>query len=399
MATTPEPVELPLDVQAQQQIKREKDTFNRVKWIIFITCAIIFLLFLLNRPYWYWSSPLDEGILGTYGDFIGGLIGTLVTLYSVYLLVNTLSNQIEVNANVVMTNNKIVEANNETLKFTRSQVKQSDQSLFDSKFNAYLKAYQDSVNCYTGKGCFGKEYLDQLVIAFRNREFTNSVVYPRRTDAAVKRFESFYADNRTVMSMHMRTLYLLMQLIADKGNIEDEDRVAYAKCIRGQLSESEMFVLRYNCYTEYGRNMQNYVNRYNLLKHLPTMSLLEFNNWREKVDTQTSYVNAIDAFFLMLRKEIGTLLLSITNENAVTKEKQMDISKRYQIVICFDKSNKKYNFKLIRFLQQNRYGYKGKPEIENALDCYSAGELRQMMLDFHQEFFFCSNFSIYNGRN
>ena len=395
----PTPIEIPVEDEAKQQVKKEKDTFNKVKWTLFISCAVIFILFLINRPFGYWSSPFDEGLLGTYGDFIGGFIGTLVTLYSVYLLVKTLGNQIEVNSNIVRTNNNIVTTNKATLKTAQYQAHQTDLTLFDSKSNAYLKAYQDAVNGYVGDNCFGKECLEELVHSFRNSGFNNEVTYIHRTEAAVKAFESFYAENRTLLSTHMRTLYLLMQLIADKGNIDEEDRVAYAKCIRGQLSEAEMFVLRYNCYTEYGKNMQKYVNRYNLLKHLPTMNLLEFNQWRKKIDATPSYINAIDALFLKLRKETGDLLVSVANDDEEVKKKEIPITKNYQINISFSKDNKRYEFTLMRILQVSRYGYKGKPDIEKALDSYKIGELRQMMLSYHQEFFFCNNFSIYNGDN
>ena len=290
------PVEIPTtEVDVQSVIKKQNKTFTIVKYTIVLFCILSFVLFLLHRDYCFWL-PIDEGLLGAYGDFIGGLVGTLITFYSAYLLVKTLANQIAVNSNVVTTNSNIVDTNKETLKATERQIKQSDQSLFDSKFNAYLKAYQESVNSYSEETLIGKECLDAMIARFRNSSFKNNLTYSKRADAAIKLFQSFYANNRTLISVHMRTLYLLMQLIAEKGEISEQDRVDYAKCIRGQLTESEMFLLRYNCYTEYGLNMQNYVNRFNLIKHLPTMSLLEFLKWREMLGDKSDYINAIDAF-------------------------------------------------------------------------------------------------------
>ncbi len=393
----PTPIEVPLEEEAKQQAKKEKDTFNKVKWTLFIGCALFFILFLINRPFWLWNKPFDEGVLGTYGDFVGGFVGTLVTLYSVYLLVKTLGNQIEVNSNIVDTNRNTVATNKETLRTAQYQAKQTNLTLFDSKFNAYLKAYQDAVSSYRKDDVVGKERLQQLVQEFREKGFNSEVTYIRRTDAAVKAFESFYADNRTLLSTHLRTLYLLMQLVADRGDIDEEDRVAYAKCVRGQLSEAEMFVMRYNCYTEYGKNMQKYVNRFNLLKHLPTMNLLEFNQWRKRIKDSTNYINAIDEFFLKIRKDTGDLLLSMPEEGEKTK--QIVVSKNYMVILYFSADNKNYEFKLIRKLHTSRYGYMGIPDIEKALNFYTIGELRQMMLHFHQELFFCSNFSIYNGDN
>ena len=339
---TIKPIEKCDDDRVKRQIEKENDTFNKIKRWLFLGCASAFVVFLIHRPLGIWSSPIDEDLLETYGDFVGGVIGTLITLYSVYLLVKTLNNQIEVNSNIVKTNV-------ETLNAAKQQIKQTDLNLFDSKFNAYLKAYQDAINGYTSSDCSEKECLDAIITEFRSSGFKNEVQYLGRTQAAVKEFEGLYAKNRTVMSTHLRTLFLLMQLIADKGNIENEDRVAYAKCIRGQLSEGEMFVIRYNCYTGYGHNMQKYVNRYNLLKHLPTMSLLEFNKWRSIVETHPGYVNTIDAFFQRLRKEIGELLLSTEENEGENKIREIQVSKDYTVFVEFADENKYYCFKLLRF--------------------------------------------------
>lgn len=395
----PRLVEEQIVQQAQRQIKAEKSTFRKAKRFLVFGCIIASVVFLTNRPYWLWEQPFDEGVLGTYGDFIGGIFGTFIALYSVYLLVKTLSNQIQVNSNIEITNRNIIDTNKESVKAANKQVAQTTLSVFDSMFNSYMKSYTDATMMYTSGTKKGKEGLDQLVTDFRKEGFRNDVTYLRRTDAAVKAFENFYAKNHVAMSNHLRTLYLLMQLIADKGNIEETDRVIYAKCVRGQLSESEMFILRYNCYTDYGKNMQKYVNRYNLLKHLPTLSLLEFAKWRETIGQHLEYINAVDSFFLQLRKEIIALLISKVAEDQQQKSKSFDLSKRYSVKIEFDKENKKYQFQLSRTLEIRRTGYVGRPDIEYALDSYTIGNLRQMMLDVHSDFFFSNNFRLYNGDN
>ena len=74
---------------------------------------------------------VQHDVIGTYGDFIGGVLGTLVALYSAYLLVRTLGNQLSVNSDVMRTNGNIIDTNNITIYQTNLQI-------FDNKFCAFL---------------------------------------------------------------------------------------------------------------------------------------------------------------------------------------------------------------------------------------------------------------------
>lgn len=47
------------------------------------------ILFSLNREFDN-EYPIDNGLFGTYGDFIGGVVGTIIAFYSAFLLVKTL---------------------------------------------------------------------------------------------------------------------------------------------------------------------------------------------------------------------------------------------------------------------------------------------------------------------
>lgn len=75
--------------------------------------------------------------------------------------------------------------------------------------------------------------------------------------------------------------------------IQENEKKQYAKIIRAQLRESELFFLRYNAMTPYGEKFIEYINRYRLLKHLPIMSLLEMKPYREIMEKhkQDSYLS------------------------------------------------------------------------------------------------------------
>ena len=80
-------------------------------------------------------------MVGTYGDFIGGVIGTLVALYSAYLLVKTLGCQISVNSDVMDTNRNIVKTNN-------TAIYQSFLQVFDNKFHTMFDNYKEAKQAY-----------------------------------------------------------------------------------------------------------------------------------------------------------------------------------------------------------------------------------------------------------
>ena len=56
----------------------------------------------------------------------------------------------------------------------------------------------------------------------------------------------FYTDNRSKIAAYYRTLYRIFELIDESDLINDEQKKEYAKIIRAQLTESELFFLRYN---------------------------------------------------------------------------------------------------------------------------------------------------------
>lgn len=109
--------------------------------------------------------------------------------------------------------------------------------------------------------------------------------YEKRVKEAVEIYLKFYLTNHSLLSSYYRLLYRIMQTI-DEANVDDETKIRYAKIFRCQISEEELILLRHNASTHYGMKMQVYINRYNLLKHLPKMHLLEFK--------ESSILNIVD---------------------------------------------------------------------------------------------------------
>lgn len=366
-------------------------------WGIIITCILIFgamiILFSLNRKFDN-EYPIDNGLFGTYGDFIGGVVGTIVAFYSAFLLVKTLQSQENVNQSVIETNNQISIASGKELYNTLLEV-------FNNKFERFMTCYQKAIDNYVieknNELLTGRKAFEKIASEFICNDFTNNNDYLRRTQSAISEYMDFYSNNRLYLAVHFRMLYLLTSLVSTSG-LEMNDKVLYAKLIRGQLSESEMTMLRYNCHSDYGVKMQKYCNEFNLIKHLPVMQLLEFkmhyNIVKSAIDENVKeLVVGLDTMFITLRKYAKMVL---------DKDSQRNITynggKRCSIVMSVTEDRKKFTLELKKDSGAERRGSGRLSSAEKALDCYDSSQLEQLFRDYLSDLFYASNFYLYNGK-
>ena len=113
------PIEQFDEEQVRTNAKKQITQVERILWwvsIIGVGLIIIsIIVFAIHRDYFLWSESFNEEVFGTFGDFVGGFLGTIVAFITMILLIKTLQNQIEVNGNVIITNNNVVNTNNRHL--------------------------------------------------------------------------------------------------------------------------------------------------------------------------------------------------------------------------------------------------------------------------------------------
>lgn len=401
----------------KKQAQKERNINHWLFWgafvISFIIIGIVAWFFIHNNRYneeGEWVIKHD--VVGTYGDFIGGVLGTLVALYSAYLLVRTLGNQLSVNSNVMDTNNKTIY--------------QSFLQIFDNKFNTLFNIYRQAKDSYQCEASIsrkrvietgdtkkeilikekvllhGSEALDKLAVEFSNIKYTDSRTYLSRVKSATKIFDEFYSAHSREMSVHFRSLYLLAKFVAETDNVDEEgnvkltepDRVEYAKSIRGQLSEGEMLLLRYNCLTSRGEKMQTFVNQFNLIKHLPVMSLLEFRKHRRHLNSKRQ-ASTLDTHYIELKKRLKEFIGFVANEQT----SRWDFSVKYTIVMELSTDRRQFTLTVKRMKNRPATGSDGTPSIEKALNCFTnIIDIRELYKDFIREALLVSNFYLYNGR-
>jgi hypothetical protein len=90
-------------------------------------------------------SSIDSAIWGQYGDVIGGVVGTIVALVSVFLLFETLKQQ-----------SKKLRQQGKALKVQREAfIKQQ----VETRFFELVRLHKDNVNDLKSKGKVGKDFI------------------------------------------------------------------------------------------------------------------------------------------------------------------------------------------------------------------------------------------------
>lgn len=260
-----------------------------LKWIsifsLFISLIMLYLFIWHKKEYVGINYPLATDEVGQYGDFIGGVIGTIL---SVILLYFTLKLQREDSAN----NSKIY----------KSQQLNDEFFHLLSMYHQILKtlSFNDDDNFYDGKVALHKIAEDMY------DSFDSSIPISIRRKAAVTIYQEFYAKERDFAPIYFRTLYRICEIV-DNADCEEKKKVEYIKILRAQFTDSELIFLRYNAMTSLGYKFADYINKYNLLKHIPIFLLLEYKEWRKQL-ASTEDVMKVSNLLSSLRNEMSYLL-------------------------------------------------------------------------------------------
>ena len=364
-------------IEARTEKHKSRRRFQIVFWCSLALIVLAFFLFLRKQVVLFrWDLPVDSDLLVSVAEFVSGILGTLLAVFSIWMLVETLNAQIDANAEVKDANKDLTTVNH--------------QQLFDNKFQVYYAQYKDAVAGYGNSGIGGKTDLEKVAADFVAQPFTSGLVYGLRVRAAVKVFEEFYAQNRMACSVHFRVLYLLVRFV-EEGKINEEDRVLYVKSIRGQLTQGELVMLRYNCLTDLGEAMRKYVNHFNLLKHVSFMSLLEFKGWSGKLSNEHEKAS-LDAMFIALRK-----MMKEMNDVDDEVECKYDLSPLYQIIVRFETNHQLMVFRLEKNKKARFGGPVKHPYAEVALKKIGDKELPSLFSAFLYESFLTSNFGLFEN--
>ena len=367
--------------QENPKEKNEKVFPFNLFWIEII-CLLIggvsLVLFCISRTLFNLGGAIDNEVWGQFGDFIGGIVGTLISYISVRLLVRNLREQMK-------SNQQQAESNSQNAKVFELQQ-------FNEMFKLLFNQYQDTISNYR----YGSDLTGQKAIAAIAKDIMlhggtiNGGTYQERESKALSIYDSFYVNYHDVAPVHFRIIYRIFQLI-DEAEISDTQRRDVAKIMRCQLSEEELFLLRYNCKSPYGVKMRLYLNRYNLQKHLPVLSLLEFSPYRFALADDTQR-NRLNTELSVIRKVMRDLFIKQDDHLKVFVK---TYTPRYQIRIEVAADNKEFKLELTK--NENLPVSTVETDIDAVLEILGHDKINQLLYDFVCEVFVYSNFSLYNN--
>lgn len=366
---------------------KTKNLFGSVRFYFIIT-PIFIILAILCFTWKLWSSfslelPIDHAIWGQFGDFVGGTLGTIFSLISVVLVVWTFNIQ-----NKTAETQRFNDQFFELLHLYQSEVNElngQSERIVDVRRNKRrrisLRITKEKVQ-YNNKDFFDEE---KKIIQGRYRNLKS---YELNKTRCVSYYMLFYTENRSKMSAYFRTLYRIFELIDNSKLINEYQKKEYAKIVRAQLTESELFFLRYNAMTLYGEPFVFYINKYHILKHLPAFELLEFKDWWKNMNAIEK--EGINIIYSKMRAALKKVFSQSKTQIVYSISLFPDNNSRYKILMTLrNLCDFSINITLNKAISEMSNEYLGlnklnEKRIQQLLDC------------FIKEIFLYSNFNRFN---
>lgn len=171
------------------------------EWFMGISFVCSVFLFCVHQPWFVWENTIDTSKWGTFGDFIGGILGTVCAYISLRLLVKNLKEQ-------EISNRYLKDSNDRSSEVFELQLVHEDISTL-------LESYNRTINTYKViDGLVGQEAIKNIATDLLSRyNEVNDDAIEDRIEEARKLFDAKYIIYRDSMSVHFRLLYQIFQII------------------------------------------------------------------------------------------------------------------------------------------------------------------------------------------
>ncbi len=329
--------------------------------LMIVLGAIFFIVF----GDWEFSFTLSEEKVGQFGDFVGGVVGTILAFVGVILYYIALTEQrkdININRITLLTQVKALDQQIEEFKAQTEEL-QETRKVYEEQTNLYREQtnyYQQQVKELkiqtktSSLQHFNSEFYSLLNVFIniknkceslinniletlhKNRQHYKDEEICNNLSWIIKEYTNLYYDNSKSLSIYFKTLYRLLKMI-DDSIIESDHKQRYAKTLRSQLSENELLIIYYDYYSVLGEKVKILANKYKLLKHLNLMDKLEIdvNVFKENKVHVLAYLNKLS---LLLDSKIKQLQDLETDSKIIINENFnfIDISSNYSIEINDD---------------------------------------------------------------
>lgn len=353
-------------IDSESKKLKKRITFSIFLGLLGIGVMFWFLIrLLLIEDYWNFNNDINLTQSSQIGEFISGFSGTIFTLIGVVLLF-------------------------ETLVLQRKELKESrsvfSKQHFENTFFNLLKLYAEITNSLVffdsassdSSKFTGKEYFQKNRELFYSKFVQQNSISNTRKNLKVNYVE-FYSSNKESISHYYRTIYRIFKYISD-SNLLTIEKMKYAKIVRAQLTDSELFFIYYNSFSVDGTNFRSLILEFKILKHLSQLDKVEFKK----------YV----LFFNSIEKSAVEILLGEIKQmfdECIKKKKKVDKSylQGSHNISIFINSDRKVHFTVTinNQLIKNLNFQKGI-----GINKLNNVDLSQFYYDFIYDYFYYSNY-------
>jgi len=303
-------------------------TSKILMWTGIALFAIGIVLFIWNDSAYDSAEQIDAAKFGQFGDYVGGLIGSLWALAGVILFYVALTEQredIKTNREVLITQVNALEQQIKEFELQREEMeltrevfteqsktlkKQQFESTFFNSVNLLNNIIEninysispptqkdigsqpafpqpDRTKTYQGRDSFEyfyknlKSHYDKLKAKYilKNIHTTYSPEskfnIPKNIyeNLVIESYDAFFGIHQSDLGHYFRTIYNIIKFVHES---KPENPKYYTNIVRAQLSTYEHLLLFYNCYTEYGKEkFKPLIIEYSLLDNMPISGLLD----------------------------------------------------------------------------------------------------------------------------
>lgn len=280
-------------------------------WTSFIGLVCSVIIFIIFGD-WSFSYILNEEKIAQFGDFVGGVIGTLLAFAASLLYYVALKEQQkDVKINQDSLNKQIEEFVKQVEELELSRKVYTDQynimlfQQFENNFFAYFDIYlkvKDQLDKQSKKNDYFSNILRNLssTIKYADLQGRNSI---SAYEYARDKYSLFFIKNREEFAHYFRTMYRLVTIVTSSYILKtDSEKMKYIKIIRSQMTEKELLLIYYDIHSPYAGKARQVFYEYNLLKHLPPLSKLEINNKYRVTESAylklTSFIDSISSIII-----------------------------------------------------------------------------------------------------
>jgi hypothetical protein len=247
----------------------------------------ILVLFLWSESY-NLSKVIDHNKFGTFGDFFGGVIGSIWSLGGMLLFYYALIEQRKdfgTNREALFKQIEALNLQAEEFKLQREELSES-RKVFSEQAKTIKQQRLESIYFSL------IDLYNKIIISLDNhtesknffKEFRNSLEGDILTNPnSITAYQLNFNNKKEDLAHYFKTVYRILRII-DESDMNREEKFKYIKILRSQLSENEMFALYYNSRIPEGGRFYELILKYNLLKHLPRISKLEFVKYKKYIE-------------------------------------------------------------------------------------------------------------------